>query len=128
MDWRTQKRSYNSELNAIWREATLSNEENRVVRRRSGTSCKTPVFSSRLVMLWVLQRRVSEVPVVRHVRIIPTGAAELRQKMVSLGSEVQACEPIRRKCVLCWERRMVWTGMRCGWLGAWGRPLHGNKV
>jgi hypothetical protein len=91
-------------LNAMWRDSSLSKEEKSVMRRGSGTSCKTLVFSSKLVMLWVLQRRVSEA---RHVRTSPTETAELNEKMVLLGSEVQTCEPSRRKCVLCCERRIV---------------------
>ena len=75
-----------------------------------GTSCNTPVFSSRLIILWVLQRRAREVP--RHVRVKPTGAAELNAKSVCVGFEDQGCAPARRKCVLYCERRMVWIGMR----------------
>jgi len=89
-----------------------------------GTSCNTPVFSSRVVIPWGLQRRTSEL----DVCVKPTGEAELSANMVCGGFEDQGWAPVRRKCVLYCERRMVWMGIRCGLLGAWGSPLRGNRV
>ena len=82
------------------------------------------MFNSSWVILWGLQRRTREC----DVRVKPTGAAELSANMVCGGFEDQGWAPVRRKWVLYCERRMVWMGIMCGLLGAWGRPLRGNRV